>query len=109
MSSSVQEMDRKKARKRNLVPARIGVLQIIIYITTYGMFWLVYSACDLNLDAATRFFVPVIFRVMFIVILPRSFIINFYCDIIICVVRFCYCGISLVRNQLVQEYYKFFI
>ena len=107
MNNAVQEVDKKKARKRNLVPARIGVLQIIIYITTYTIFWFVYSACPLNLDAATRFFIAVIFRVMFIIILTRSFIINFYCDIIVCVVRFCYCGIFLAKNQLVQEYCKY--
>ena len=85
--STVQEADKKKARKRNLVPARIGALQMIIYITTYSIFVFVYAACYLNLDAATKFVFVIQTTLIFITILPRAFILAFYNDIIICVVR----------------------
>ena len=85
--SAVQEADKKKARKRNLVPARIGVLQIIIYITTYGIFAFIYAACYLNLDAATKFVFIIQTSFIFITILSRAFIMALYLDIIICVVR----------------------
>ena len=55
-NTALEAKDRKKERKRNLVPAKIGLITLALYPSTtlYFMFTFSYNSADL--DSATRSF-----------------------------------------------------
>ena len=55
-NSALTEFDRKKDRKRNLVPARLGSTLIFFYILTVLLFTVTYSYKSQSFDRATRAF-----------------------------------------------------
>ena len=55
-NSALNEFDRKKDRKRNLVPARLGSTLIFFYISTVLLFTVTYSYKSQSFDRATRAF-----------------------------------------------------
>ena len=56
-STARTEMDRKKDRKRNLVPAKTGIINLAIYVISVTFFFITYSHKSATLDSATRAFI----------------------------------------------------
>ena len=56
-NTAVAEVDKKKDRKRNFVPAKTGILVFGIYILSMGVFLTTYGYKSEKLDSATRAFV----------------------------------------------------
>ena len=54
---AVREVDRKKDRKRNLVPAKTGLLVFVFYIMSMLVFMTTYAYKSEKLDSATRAFI----------------------------------------------------
>ena len=50
------EADKMKDRKRNLVPARIGMMNIFLYVVAMALFMFAYSFKSDSLDSGTRAF-----------------------------------------------------
>ena len=55
-NSALTEVDRKKDRKRNLVPARLGLVLIFFYFITVMLFMVTYTYKLDSFDSATRAF-----------------------------------------------------
>jgi hypothetical protein len=55
-NSARSELDRKKDRKRNLIPAHIGMIVLATYLTTLSFFIFTYSYKSVVFDSATRAF-----------------------------------------------------
>ena len=55
-NTALQAKDRKRDRKRNLLPAKIGLISLVFYVLTYCFFMFTYSHKSTNLDSATRAF-----------------------------------------------------
>ena len=56
-NTAVREVDRKKDRKRNLVPAKTGLLVFVFYIMSMLVFMTTYAYKSEKLDSATRAFI----------------------------------------------------
>ena len=55
-NTALQARDRKKDRKRNLLPAKIGMISLVFYLLSILIFTFTYSHKSTNFDSATRAF-----------------------------------------------------
>ena len=79
-NSARSEADKKKDRKRNLIPAHIGIGVLATYAFTLGFFIFTYSYKSDNFDSATRAFLNAAFTDLFHCIITPVVIIYWSMD-----------------------------
>ena len=86
-NTAIKDIDVKKNRQRNIIPAKVGILNAIGLIVTYIFYIIIYSIPNgrlINLDTGTRSVIFVTCKIMFYLI--RSYILTVFHDLLPCII-----------------------
>ena len=60
-NSALQPLDKKRDRRRNLLPAKVGIFHLFSYVTSFCFLASIYGNCSLELDSGTKAFMVALF------------------------------------------------